>query len=89
MNSLQEYRYDRCAGKNCHNIGIYSLRVVYLNRKGWFCDSCKDGLISAGLVKEDNASNAVKNRNDELLTDGGVKGGERNETQQENSFDWL
>jgi hypothetical protein len=50
--TLQEYNI--CAGKGCQKTGIHQLHVIYLNRKGWFCNSCKDSLVSEGLVKEDN-----------------------------------
>ena len=77
MNILQKYRYNRCAGKSCHNMGTHLLQVIYLNRRGWFCDSCKDGLFSAGLVKVGTGSNEVKVRHDALIITGNINGGEK------------
>jgi len=57
MNSITEdalQEYKQCAGKNCQRIGIHCLKVLYLNKSGWFCDICKDSLLSDSLViKED------------------------------------
>jgi hypothetical protein len=45
-----------CAGNGCPNEGILQLTVIYLNRIGWFCNSCKDDLIKDGLIFEVGAS---------------------------------
>lgn len=45
--------YKECAGKACSNPGIYYLKVLYLGKSGWFCNSCKDSLSADGLVIED------------------------------------
>jgi len=43
---------ENCAGKNCSNKGTSQLTIVYLNRTGWFCDSCKQELLSDDLIIE-------------------------------------
>jgi hypothetical protein len=39
-----------CAGKGCRNKGIHALKVRFLNKMGFFCNSCKDSLITCGLI---------------------------------------
>ena len=53
MNSIKldsMARYKECAGKGCQNAGTYYLRVIYLNKFGWFCDDCRDALILDKLI---------------------------------------
>jgi hypothetical protein len=44
--------YKHCAGKGCQNEGFHCLKVVFVNRVGWFCDSCKSSLIADNLCIE-------------------------------------
>jgi hypothetical protein len=39
-----------CAGKRCFNRGKHSLKIIYFNKTGWFCDSCRDDLANDGLI---------------------------------------
>lgn len=41
----------QCCGKGCKSIGTTQLRIVYLNKLGWFCDPCKRDLLKLGLVQ--------------------------------------
>jgi len=41
-----------CAGNECSNEGIYPLTVLYLDREGLFCQSCKNELIRDGIAIE-------------------------------------
>ena len=50
-NSIQEY--NTCAGKGCNNIGNNRLKIVFINKFGWFCDYCKEELTSLRLIEED------------------------------------
>jgi hypothetical protein len=43
-----------CAGKGCTNLAQHCLKILYTNRKGWFCDSCKTILIEADLIVKDD-----------------------------------
>jgi hypothetical protein len=43
-------KYKICAGKGCTNEGVHSLGVIYINKKGLFCDNCKRDLESYGLI---------------------------------------
>jgi hypothetical protein len=57
MNSITEkVMVDdrRCAGKECREKGLHYLEILYLNKSGWFCESCKDSLISNELVVQDD-----------------------------------
>ena len=44
--------YDRCSGKRCTNIGKTLLKIVYINKTGYFCDSCSEDLLHQGLAVE-------------------------------------
>jgi hypothetical protein len=51
--SFQEERDEQvtiCAGKNCDNIAKNRLKILYLNREGWFCQKCANDLIKEDLV---------------------------------------
>jgi hypothetical protein len=51
-NNNYNNEYKICAGKNCNNLGKYHLKVLFINRSGWFCDYCKEELTSLRLIKE-------------------------------------
>jgi len=51
-----------CAGNGCPNSGISRLTVVYLNKIGWFCESCKNDLVEEGLVLEIGTSGTLPER---------------------------
>jgi hypothetical protein len=53
QNTIQQYK--QCAGKDCPHQGINHLKIRYINKFGWFCDSCKRNLIAENLVIDDNA----------------------------------
>jgi hypothetical protein len=42
--------YNICAGKGCNNIGRYRLSIIYINKTGLFCDTCKKELEECGLI---------------------------------------
>jgi hypothetical protein len=52
MSKYFSQRQPDCAGKRCPNKGTFQLTIIYLNRKGWFCNSCKQELTKDGLVTE-------------------------------------
>jgi hypothetical protein len=41
-----------CAGKGCRKTGTNSLEVMYINKIGWFCDSCKNALLKDNIVAQ-------------------------------------
>jgi|GraSoiStandDraft_50_1057286.scaffolds.fasta_scaffold5768927_1 hypothetical protein len=43
--------YKECSGKGCQNAGSYYLKIIYLNKSGWFCKGCRNDLMFSGLVK--------------------------------------
>ena len=46
-------QYKDCAGKDCKHKGRTLLKINFLNKKGYFCDSCAADLIQSGIaVKE-------------------------------------
>ena len=42
--------FDECYGMNCNKIGIHFLSILFLDKIGYFCDSCKKDLEQLGLV---------------------------------------
>lgn len=55
--------YKECAGKGCQNNGIIILTVLYINKRGYFCESCAKDLLLLGLVKvEHSTTNCLNNR---------------------------
>lgn len=46
--------YKVCAGKDCKNHGIKPLKIIYIHKIGWFCDSCAHGLIKLELVERND-----------------------------------
>jgi hypothetical protein len=52
-NNLVEYK--QCAGKNCKRNGVNRLKILIINKIGYFCDSCRDQLLALEIViKEEN-----------------------------------
>jgi hypothetical protein len=45
--------YTNCAGKGCQNEGKIVLTVQYLDKIGYFCESCAEDLLRLGLVKQE------------------------------------
>jgi hypothetical protein len=45
--------YKTCAGRECNNIGKNHLMILFINKSGWFCDSCRDSLVNLKLVKSE------------------------------------
>jgi hypothetical protein len=56
LNSNIQYnseQYKDCAGKDCKYKGTTLLRINYLKKNGYFCDSCAADLLQSGIaVKE-------------------------------------
>jgi hypothetical protein len=50
-------QYKDCAGKDCKHKGTTLLRIKYLQKKGYFCDSCAADLLQSEIaVKEGGLS---------------------------------
>ena len=58
MNSNISYTTEQfkqfCAGKGCQNEGTTFLRIKYLKKTGYFCDSCKIELLRLDLAFPEN-----------------------------------
>jgi hypothetical protein len=57
MNSIttidhNKFQNNQCASNGCKNQGSHNLRVLFLNKVGYFCESCKIGLLEDKLVEE-------------------------------------
>jgi hypothetical protein len=70
MNSVKmQNKNDRiCAGTDCNNVGKYLLRIIYLNKEGWFCESSKDYLVTNGLILEKSNQEIVQSSTVQLLS---------------------
>ncbi len=55
-----EYKLTTCAGIGCSNLAKHPLTVLYLNKVGWFCESCKNSLVMDGLIVEQNSYDLVR-----------------------------
>ena len=49
--SAKELKY--CAGKGCQKVGKIVLKIKYLGKSGYFCDSCTDELLQQDLATKD------------------------------------
>jgi hypothetical protein len=61
MNSIKSdvfTRYKECAGRGCQNIGVHNLKIIFLNKSGWFCDDCRNGLILDKLIDGNSQSSS-------------------------------
>jgi hypothetical protein len=50
--NVEEYKI--CAGRQCNNPGKNLLEILFINKPGWFCDSCRDDLVKLELAKRDD-----------------------------------
>ena len=41
--------YKKCYGLHCNKIAKRRLRILYINKSGWFCDDCSRDLIDLDL----------------------------------------
>lgn len=49
---IKTEEFQLCAGKDCNKQGTNSLKIIYINKTGFFCDSCKQDLLALKLVIE-------------------------------------
>ena len=47
-----KFQEFECASKGCNKKGRHHLRILFLNRVGYFCDSCKISLLEDNLVED-------------------------------------
>jgi hypothetical protein len=52
MIELNKSQDNQCAGKGCNKQGNHYLKVLFLNKIGCFCDSCKISLLEDNLVEK-------------------------------------
>lgn len=53
MNSNDNYLnegFKECAGRSCKNTAKVPLKIRYINKTGFFCESCADYLLRAELA---------------------------------------
>jgi hypothetical protein len=56
MDSVNNYDlvgYKQCAGKDCKENGINRLRILFINKIGYFCDSCTNHLLALDIVTKE------------------------------------
>jgi hypothetical protein len=64
MNSIKHIaieEFKRCAAKSCTNPGTYEMEIVFLGKKGWFCEQCKDSLMGDGLLLQQQGVDSILN----------------------------
>jgi hypothetical protein len=50
--SIPNLKYkNSCYGRNCYGVGTNQLKVLYINKIGWFCDTCTQTLKDLELVE--------------------------------------
>jgi hypothetical protein len=55
VNNYDLVEYKQCAGKGCKENGINRLRILFINKIGYFCESCTNQLLALDIVtKEEN-----------------------------------
>ena len=54
VTNIGKLEYKICASKGCIRTAIYQLKIIYLNKLGWFCEQCKDDLESNDLILKEN-----------------------------------
>ena len=47
INDIHEYKM--CAGIHCNKAAKRRLRILYINKSGWFCDDCSRDLLNLDL----------------------------------------
>lgn len=53
MNSTREetsQEYKECAGKGCKNLAKIPLKIEFIDKGGFFCESCAADLVRDGLA---------------------------------------
>jgi hypothetical protein len=58
---IQKREQISCAGKYCPNQAIHKLKIIYINKDGWFCSNCSEVLLENGLVVQDNNGDQCQN----------------------------
>jgi hypothetical protein len=43
--------YKKCAGMNCDSIGSNRLKIILINKIGYFCNKCSKDLLQLKLVE--------------------------------------
>jgi hypothetical protein len=46
-------RYKECAGKGCNKIGKMLLKIGYIHKTGYFCESCAADLLHLGIATKE------------------------------------
>jgi hypothetical protein len=59
LGSEQVKGYKICAGNGCSSRAKYPPKILYLNKIGWFCGTCKNGLLNGGLVTENESDRTL------------------------------
>jgi hypothetical protein len=43
--------FKKCAGKGCKNNGTILLKIEYIRKTGYFCNTCAHDLLQSGLAR--------------------------------------
>jgi hypothetical protein len=56
------FKDTTCAIRGCNNQGTNFLRIVYVDKSGWFCDKCTIELEQDELVALDHPHTSCKSK---------------------------
>ena len=51
ISNNKDEEYKICAGMNCDGIGSNRLKIILINKIGYFCDKCSRDLLHLKLVE--------------------------------------
>ncbi len=44
-----DQQYKQCAGKNCFRDGKYELKILFINKTGYFCEPCSKYIVESKI----------------------------------------
>jgi hypothetical protein len=59
INNCDTLGYKPCAAKDCDKKGKYRLRILFLKKSGYFCDSCASQLLELDIVTKEEDDKVI------------------------------
>jgi hypothetical protein len=56
ITNREKQAYKICASNDCTRGARYQLKIIYVNKLGWFCEQCKEDLERSGLIIKEDAT---------------------------------
>ncbi|MDN5847008.1 MAG: hypothetical protein L0H53_12125 [Candidatus Nitrosocosmicus sp.] len=54
INSKVKTEFKTCPRLNCNNIGKNPLKIIYIDKVAYFCESCTKELLELNLANREN-----------------------------------